>query len=127
MKQSRVIKRTAIALAVSAVFLLTACGGGGGGGGTSWPLTQTDVLTVQCVFRNAQKMPFSPKMMFQKTKKNLPKSTLNWLNFGNHLLNPKNPCPVRPNGPVSPTNYSISSAIDPKIVTCYNNCMTNYS
>ena len=33
MKKHRVIRQTAIAIAVSTVFLLTACGGGGGGGG----------------------------------------------------------------------------------------------
>jgi hypothetical protein len=33
MKKQCVIRRTAIAVAVSVVFLLTACGGGGGGGG----------------------------------------------------------------------------------------------
>jgi hypothetical protein len=33
MKKQRVIRQTSIAIAVSVVFLLTACGGGGGGGG----------------------------------------------------------------------------------------------
>ena len=33
MKRQRVIRQTSIAVAVSIVFLLTACGGGGGGGG----------------------------------------------------------------------------------------------
>jgi len=33
MKKQRVIRQTSIAIAVSVVFLITACGGGGGGGG----------------------------------------------------------------------------------------------
>jgi ABC-type oligopeptide transport system substrate-binding subunit len=43
MKKSRVIKRTAIALAVATVFLLTACGGGGGGG-SGFPSSNTNPI-----------------------------------------------------------------------------------
>jgi hypothetical protein len=43
MKKSRVIKRTAIAVAVATVFLLTACGGGGGGG-SGFPSSNTNPI-----------------------------------------------------------------------------------
>jgi hypothetical protein len=35
MRKKQVMRRSAIAIAVSTIFLLSACGGGGGGGGGS--------------------------------------------------------------------------------------------
>ena len=45
MKKKTVFRRTAMAIAVSTVFLLSACGGGGGGGGSNPSYTKPDTPT----------------------------------------------------------------------------------